>query len=229
MKLVKIVLCALGLMIIGQTGFAQNKNRAIDQVIAIVDTSLVTKLELESRIALIERQFKAANIPLPPSNELRDQVLERLISERIQLNLAKESGVKVSDKDLDRIIGNIAGQNKLSPTEFKDKVEKEGTTFSKYKEELRKEVQLARLREREVDARVQVSESEIDSYIAEKDRGRLLQAGNDEIYLAQMLVSLPANANDSELASAKKKAEDILRDASSEKDFLSYGKRIATP
>ncbi|MFM6961339.1 MAG: SurA N-terminal domain-containing protein, partial [Polynucleobacter victoriensis] len=187
MKLVKIVLCALGLMIIGQTGFAQNKNRAIDQVIAIVDTSLVTKLELENRIALIERQFKAANRPLPPSNELRDQVLERLISERIQLNLAKESGVKVSDKDLDRIIGNIAGQNKLSPTEFKDKVEKEGTTFSKYKEELRKEVQLARLREREVDARVQVSESEIDSYIAEKDRGRLLQAGNDEIYLAQML------------------------------------------
>ena len=229
MKLVTIVLCALGLMIIGQTGFAQNKNRAIDQVIAIVDTSLVTKLELENRIALIEKQFKAANRPLPPSADLREQVLERLISERIQLNLAKESGVKVSDKDLDRIIGNIAGQNKLSPTEFKDKIEKEGTTFSKYKEELRKEVQLARLREREVDARVQVSESEIDSYIAEKDRGRLLQAGNDEIYLAQMLVSLPANANESELAAAKKKAEDILKDAGSEKDFLAYGKRIATP
>ena len=66
-------------------------------------------------------------------------------------------------------------------------------------------------------------------YSPGKSRGRLLQAGNDEIYLAQMLVSLPANANDSELASAKKKAEDILRDASSEKDFLSYGKRIATP
>ena len=183
MKLVKIVLCALGLMILGQTGFAQNKNRAIDQVIAIVDTSLVTKLELENRITLIEKQFKAANRPLPPSADLREQVLERLISERIQLNLAKESGVKVSDKDLDRIVGNIAGQNKLSPAEFKEKIEKEGSTFAKYKEELRKEVQLARLREREVDARVQVSESEIDSYIAEKDRGRLLQAGNDEIYL----------------------------------------------
>ncbi len=67
MKLAKIVLCALGLMILGQTGFAQNKNRAIDQVIAIVDTSLVTKLELENRITLIEKQFKAANRPLPPS------------------------------------------------------------------------------------------------------------------------------------------------------------------
>ena len=229
MKLANIVFSAIALMLFSEMPLAQNKNRSIDEVIAVVDTSLVTKLELESRVAQIEKQFKAANRPLPPADDLRAQVLERLISERIQQNLAKEAGIKISDKELDRILGNIAAQSKLSVPELKAKIEKEGTNFNKYKEEIRKEVQAARLREREVDARVQVSESEIDSYIAEKNRGKILQAGNDEIYLAQLVVALPANASESDIAAAKNKAEDLLKQASLEKDFLGYGKKIALP
>ena len=229
MKLANIVFSAIALMLFSEMPLAQNKNRSIDEVIAVVDTSLVTKLELENRIAQIEKQFKAANRALPPADDLRVQVLERLISDRIQQNLAKEAGIKVSDKDLDRILGNIAAQSKLSVTELKLKIEKEGTSFNKYKEEIRKEVQAARLREREVDARVQVSESEIDSYISEKNRGKVLQAGNDEIYLAQLVVALPANASESEIAAAKNKAEDVLKQASIEKDFLAYGKKVALP
>jgi peptidyl-prolyl cis-trans isomerase SurA len=143
--------------------------------------------------------------------------------------LAREFGIKVNDRDLDRILVNIAGQSKLSVSELRLKVEKEGTNFNKYKEEIRKEVQAVRLREREVDARVQVSESEIDSYISEKNRGKLLQVGNDEIYLAQLVIGLPANANQSDIAAAKNKAEDVLKQASIEKDFLAYGKKIALP
>jgi peptidyl-prolyl cis-trans isomerase SurA len=229
MKLASILFCAIALMLFSEMSLAQNKNKSIDEVIAIVDTSLVTKLELENRVALIEKQFKAANRPLPPANDLKAQVLERLISERIQQNLAKEAGIKVSDRDLDRILGNIAAQSKLSVPELKIKVEKEGTNFNKYKEEIRKEVQAARLREREVDARVQVSESEIDSYISEKNRGKILQAGNDEIYLAQLVIGLPTNASEADVAAAKNKAEDVLKQASIEKDFLAYGKKIALP
>jgi peptidyl-prolyl cis-trans isomerase SurA len=186
MKLANIVLTALALILFSEMPQAQNKNRSIDEVVAVVDTSLVTKLELENRIAQIEKQFKAANRALPPADDLKAQVLERLISERIQQNMAREAGIKVSDRDLERILGNIAAQSKLSVSELKTKIEKEGSNFNKYKEEIRKEVQAARLREREVDARVQVSENEIDSYIAEKNRGKILQAGNDEIYLAQL-------------------------------------------
>ena len=229
MKLANIVFSAVALMLLSEMPLAQNKNRSIDEVIAVVDTSLVTKLELENRVALIEKQFKAANRALPPADDLKAQVLERLISERIQQNLAKEAGIKVSDRDLDRILGNIAAQSKLSVAELKLKVEKEGTNFNKYKEEIRKEVQAARLREREVDARVQVSESEIDSYISEKNRGKVLQAGNDEIYLAQLVVALPVNASESDVLAAKNKAEDVLKQASVEKDFLAYGKKIALP
>jgi peptidyl-prolyl cis-trans isomerase SurA len=229
MKLANIVFSAIALVLFSEMPLAQNKNKSIDEVIAIVDTSLVTKLELENRVALIEKQFKAANRPLPPANDLKAQVLERLISERIQQNLAKEAGIKVSDRDLDRILGNIAAQSKLSVPELKIKIEKEGTNFNKYKEEIRKEVQAARLRAREVDARVQVSESEIDSYISEKNRGKVLQAGNDEIYLVQLLIGLPTNASESDVAAAKNKAEDVLKQASVEKDFLAYGKKIALP
>jgi len=229
MKLANILFSAVALTLFSETPLAQNKNRSIDEVIAVVDTSLVTKLELESRIALIEKQFKAANRALPPADDLRVQVLERLISERIQQNLAREVGIKVSDRDLDRILGNIAAQSKLTVPELKVKIEKEGTNFNKYKEEIRKEAQAARLREREVDARVQVSESEIDSYISEKNRGKLLQAGNDEIYLAQLVIALPVNASESDVAAAKNKAEDVLRQANIEKDFLAYGKKIALP
>ena len=229
MKLANILFSAIALMLFSEMPLAQNKNKSIDEVIAIVDTSLVTKLELENRVALIEKQFKAANRSLPPGDDLKAQVLERLISERIQQNLAKEAGIKVSDRDLDRILGNIAAQSKLSVPELKLKVEKEGTNFNKYKEEIRKEVQAARLREREVDARVQVTESEIDSYISEKNRGKILQAGNDEIYLAQLVIGLPTNASEADVAAAKNKAEDVLKQASIEKDFLAYGKKIALP
>jgi peptidyl-prolyl cis-trans isomerase SurA len=229
MKLANIVFCAIALVLFSEMPLAQNKNRSIDEVIAVVDTSLVTKLELENRIILIQKQFKAANRALPPANELRVQVLERLISERIQQNLARETGIKVNDKDLERILENIAAQGKLSVAELKAKVEKEGTAFNKYKEEIRQEVQAARLREREVDARVKVTESEIDSYISEKNRGKILQAGDDEIYLAQLVIGLPANPNESDVVAAKTKAEDVLKQASIEKDFLAYGKKIALP
>jgi peptidyl-prolyl cis-trans isomerase SurA len=229
MKLANFIFTALALILFSEMPSAQNKNRSIDEVVAVVDTSLVTKLELENRVAQIEKQFKAANRALPPAEDLRDQVLERLISERIQQGLANQAGIKISDKELEKIISNIATQNKLSISELKAKIEKEGTNFNKYREEIRKEVQAARLREREVDARVQVNENEIDSYISEKNRGKLLQAGNDEIYLAQLVISLPVNPSGSDLAVAKSKAEEVFKQASIEKDFLAYGKKMAVP
>jgi peptidyl-prolyl cis-trans isomerase SurA len=227
MKLDKFIFCTLGFAFIGGAVQAQKANQSIDQVVAIVDTSLITKVELERRINLIERQFKAANRQLPPIAELRKQVLERLVSEQIQQNIAKEQGVKVLDTELDRILSSVAGQSKLTVAEFKAKVEKEGTSFNRYKEDLRKEVISSRLREREVDARVRVSEAEIDNYIAEKNRGKNAEAASGEVYLAQLVVGTASNASASDLASAREKAEAILKQALIEKDFLGFSKRTA--
>ena len=227
MKLAKFIFFALGFVFIGGAVQAQKANQSIDQVVAVVDTSLITKVELERRITLIEKQFKASNRQLPPTAELRKQVLERLVSEQIQQNLAREQGIRVLDPELDRILSSVAGQNKLTVVEFKAKVEKEGTSFNRYKEELRKEVIAARLREREVDARVRVSEAEIDNYISEKNRGKNTEAASGEVYLAQLVVGTASNASASDLASAREKAEAILKQALTEKDFLDFSKRIA--
>ena len=227
MKLAKFIFCTLGFAFVGGAVQAQRTNQSIDQVVAVVDTSLITKVELERRINVIERQFKATNRQLPPTAELRKQVLERLVPEQIQQNLAKEQGIRVLDPELDRILISVAGQNKLTVAEFKSKVEKEGTSFNRYKEDLRKEVIAARLREREVDARVRVSEAEIDNYISEKNRGKNTEAASGEVYLAQLVVGTASNASASDLASAREKAEAILKQALIEKDFLGFSKRIA--
>lgn len=227
MKLVNFVVCSLALAVFAQVSMAQNKAQSIDEVVAIVDTGLITKVELNARINQIEKQFKASNRPLPPAAELKKQVLERLISERIQEGLARDTGIKIADKELDKIIENIAAQNKTTVDNLKAKIEKEGLTFNKYREDLRKEVQISRLRERDVDARVQISDAEIDGYIAEKNRSRMNAAANEEVALAQIVVSVNSGASDAEIAAAKLKAEDILKHAASEKDFLAYAKKIA--
>ena len=227
MKLGNFVICSLVLAVFTQVGMAQNKSQSIDEVVAIVDTGLITKVELNTRIAQIEKQFKATNRPLPPAAELKKQVLERLISEKIQEGLARDTGIKVSDKELDKIIENIAAQNKTTVDNLKIKIQKEGLTFNKYREDLRKEVVVSRLRERDVDARVQVSDAEIDGYIQEKNRARMNAAGIEEVALAQIVVSVNSGANDSEMAAAKARAEEILKQAGNEKDFLAYAKKVS--
>jgi len=227
MKLSHLIYCSLVLMAFAKVTVAQNKPQSIDEVVAIVDTGLITKVELNTRIAQIEKQFKASNRPLPPANELKKQVLERLISERIQEGLARDTGIKIADKELDKIIENIAAQNKTTVENLKAKIEKEGLTFKKYREDLRKEVQISRLRERDVDARVQVSDAEIDGYIAEKNRSRASALGNEEVALAQIVVSLNSGASESEVATAKAKAEEIFKQAGNEKDFLAFSKKVA--
>ena len=227
MKLSHLIYCSLVLVAFAKVTVAQNKPQSIDEVVAIVDTGLITKVELNTRIAQIEKQFKASNRPLPPANELKKQVLERLISERIQEGLARDTGIKIADKELDKIIENIAAQNKTTVENLKAKIEKEGLTFKKYREDLRKEVQISRLRERDVDARVQVSDAEIDGYIAEKNRSRASALGNEEVALAQIVVSLNSGASESEVATAKAKAEEIFKQAGNEKDFLAFSKKVA--
>ena len=203
---------------------AQNTSRVIDEVVAIVDTSLVTKKELQDRLNQVEKQLKASNRAIPVE-ELRKQVLERLIIERIQLNLAREQGLRVTDKDLDRIIGNIAAQNKLTVDAFKKKIESEGIRFSKYREDIRQEVTISRLREREVDARIQMTEAEIDSFLSERNRGRA--AVPEEIYLAQLLIPVPNGSSDAELEGIKTKVQELLQQASNEKDFIAFAKKVA--
>jgi peptidyl-prolyl cis-trans isomerase SurA len=214
----------------GTTATVDNKIRNIDGVAAVVNTGYITRKEIDDRVAALQKQ----GIKAPDATEFRKAVLERLIVEKIQMQNAEQEGIKVTNKDLDRIIGDIAAKNKLTYAEFRAKVDASGTSFERYKESLREDVILTRFREREVDARIKISDAEIDNFIAERARaisGRgaapIAGGGPEEIDVAQIFIPLDPGAGVGTQAEAKKKAEALLIAASGDVDFMQLGEMAA--
>ena len=141
-----------------------SKIRNIDGVAAVVNTGYVTRKEIDDRILILQKQ----GAKLPDTANLRQLVFERLIIEKIQLQNAEQEGIVVTNKELDKIIGDIASKNKLSYAEFKEKVISTGTTFERYKETLRDDIIVSRYRERSVDSKIKISDAEIDNFITDR-------------------------------------------------------------
>ena len=187
-----------------------------DAIIAVVNNEVITLQELVDRSRMVERRMRNQGIALPPPAELQRQLLERMIVDRAQLQLAKEVGIRVDDLMLDRAISRIAEQNKMSLQEFRDRLEREGTPFNRFREEIREEIIMQRLREREVDNKIQISESEVDNYLAVDKSATQNQ---QEYNLAQILVRIPENATAEQIAERRKRAEEILQQVRSGGDF----------
>jgi len=212
---------------------SDSKIRNIDGVAAVVNTGYVTRKEIDDRIVALQKQ----GAKLPEASVLRKTVMERLIIEKIQLQEADQNGVVVSDKELDKIIADIAAKNKMSVAEFKQKVVATGSTFERYRQMLRDDVVISRFREREVEAKIKISDAEIDNYIA--DRMRAIAGGGaarsipatpgspEEIDIAQIFVPIDSGAGAGAQAEAKKTAEALLRDARGDVDFLQLGAMAA--
>ncbi|WP_255532507.1 peptidylprolyl isomerase [Polynucleobacter sp. UK-Kesae-W10] len=206
-----------------------SKIRNIDGVAAVVNTGYVTRKEIDDRIVTLQKQ----GTKLPEQSTLRKAILERLIIEKIQLQNAEQEGIKVTNKELDKIIGDIAAKNKLSVAEFKAKVIASGMTMDRYREMLREDIIVGRYREREVEAKIKISDAEIDNFIAERNRGmgggpapRSAPAAKgepEEIDVAQIFIPVDPNAGVGAQAEAKKKAEALLRDAKGDADFVQLG------
>ena len=141
------------------------KIRNIDGVVAVVNTGVVTRKEVDDRIVTLQKQEPVGGKKLPEGEELHKQVLENLILEKIQIQEAEQTGLAVANKELNKIIEDIAVRNKLSMTEFRDTIIKTGMSFESYSELLREDVLKARLREREVDSQIKISDAEIDNFI----------------------------------------------------------------
>ena len=212
---------------------AESKIRNIDGVAAVVNTGYVTRKEIDDRIAMLKKQ----GAKLPEDGSLRKTILDRLILEKVQLQNAEQEGVVVSNKELDKIIGDIAAKNKISVAEFKAKVIASGTTFERYKQLLRDDIMISRYREREVEAKLKISDAEIDNFIAERTRA-IAGAGTprsvpavkgepEEIDVAQIFIPVDSGAGAGAQADAKKKADVLLRDARGDADFLQLGAMAA--
>jgi peptidyl-prolyl cis-trans isomerase SurA len=157
----------------------------LDRIVAIVDQTVVTEQELESRIATVTAQLKKQGTELPPENVLRKQILERLITDTLQIQYAAQTGLKVDDNQLDKTIERIAEQNQMTLTEFSEALAKDGVSMRKFRSDIRNEITIARLREREVDGRVNVTESEIDNFLTSQAANTENQ---DEFEISHILI-----------------------------------------
>jgi peptidyl-prolyl cis-trans isomerase SurA len=189
----------------------------LDRIVAVVNAEVITQRDLSLRIVQVENQLRQGRVPAPPQEVLQRQVLERMVTERAQLQFARETGLRVDDLTLDRTIARIAENNKLSLPEFRVMLEKDGISFTRFREDIRNEIMLQRLREREVEQKIQVSEGEIDNFLAEQKS--VPASANVEYNLSHILVRVPENASPEQVENRRQRAEAALKQIRGGADF----------
>lgn len=186
-----------------------------DRIVAIVGTDVITYVDLRTRLASALKQLQKQGTPLPPQDVLERQMLERLIMDRAQLQYARDSGMRVDDTQLDQAIGRIAAGNKMSVPQFRAALEKDGVQYPGFREEIRNEMIAVRLREREVDSKLVISEGEIDNYLA----NQAATGSGEEYQLAHILLRAPESASPEQLQKLRQRGEDALKRARAGENF----------
>jgi len=206
------------------TAYAQDKSPKsvrqpvlVDAIVAVVNTDVITMKELNDRMQIIEQRMRRQNMQVPPRDVLQKQLLERLIVNRAQMQLARDIGVRVDDVMLDRAVARIAEQNNVTVQTLRDQLERDGVSFARFREEIREEITLQRVREREVDNKLQISESEIDNFLS-STASRNVET-QQELNIAQILVRVPENASAQQVADRKKRAEQAIEQLQSGGEF----------
>ena len=191
--------------------------READFIVAVVNTEPVTNNEVRARIARAQRQLAERGGPQPPADVLRKEMLERLIAERAQLQYARETGLKVDDGALAQAELSIARQNQLATVEqLYQRIQQEGIAVQDFRDDVRNQVLLARLREREIEPKLKVTDTDIDAFIREQTGVR---AGGMDLNMAMILVATPERANAAELARLQARADEVARRAKGGEDF----------
>ena len=196
------------------------KTESADYVVAVVNSEPITNSEVRAAVLRVSNQLKSAAQALPPADELRQGVLERLISDRAQLQLAAESGIVIDEAALDLAEQNLARQNQLDVAGLHQRMAKEGLSAQVLRKQLREQLTLSRLREREVDARVRITDQDVDRVMAEQ-RAANTDPLAQEINLAQLLVAVPEKADAGLVAQLQAKAQALLQRVRAGEDFAS--------
>ncbi|MDZ4099116.1 MAG: peptidylprolyl isomerase [Methylophilaceae bacterium] len=190
--------------------------KKIDRIIAVVDQVVITENELIDRIKTVRSQLEKQDAKVPPADVLQKQILERLINDRLLLQYAAQTGVRVDDTQLDKTVERIAEQNNLSVPDFRAALEQEGMSYRKFREDIRNEIIIARLREREVENRVNVTETEIDNYLTTQSSQGEIQ---DEFEISHILIRTPEDGSPEDLQKLREKAEEAVKRLTEGADF----------
>ncbi|MGD8783326.1 MAG: peptidylprolyl isomerase [Thioalkalispiraceae bacterium] len=208
-KLFSQLIC--GLLLVSQLPlFAEAKRPEIielDHIVAVVNKDVITAVELQDKLSEITRQLRAKNTRLPPESVLRKQVLERMIINQIQLQRAFRSGIRVSDEQLNQIIGQIAANNGLDLIRFRQELESQGYNFASFREQIRSDLIINQLRKREVENKVFVTEQEVRAELASRENDL---GANNEYHLGHILIAVPESARPEQIEQARRKAQGIV-------------------
>lgn len=202
----------------GFTQPAPTGPQAADFIVAIVNSEPITNNEVRTRMLRYEQQLAQQGSPMPPRPQLAREVLERLITEKAQLQVAREEGVKVDDTLVDQAEQNVARQNGIDVSELHRRMQADGMDPNGYREELRNQLMLQRLRDRELESRVKVSELDVDQYLHDQQQNGIDPALT-QLNLAHILVAVPENATEAQVGAARAKAQGLLERARAGEDF----------
>lgn len=187
-----------------------------DRIVAVVNDEVITLYELRNRLEGAVSQLRRQGTPLPPRDVLEQQMLERMVMDKVQLQHARDIGVRVDDAQLDQAIQRIAASNNLSMGQFRQALERDGMQFAKFREDIRNEMIIVRVREREVDSKIVISEGEIDNYL-QSEAGKGGTAEQFEV--AHILLRSPESASPEQIGTLKAKADQILERAAKGENF----------
>ncbi len=200
---------------------------ALDRIVAIVNDDVITERELLRQMALVSNQLRANKRPMPPTDVLLPQVLDQMITQKTEMQLAQRLGINVDDLSLDNTLRGIASDNGMSIEQFRDALAKEGTAWVDFREQIRKEIVINRLHKREVIDRIQISDKEIDDALNMKRGQQNSGKANAQYHVRQILIALPESATPDDVAKARSKAENTLQALRDGGDFAALAASVS--
>ncbi|HED13080.1 MAG TPA: molecular chaperone SurA, partial [Gammaproteobacteria bacterium] len=196
----------------------------LDHIVAVVNKDVITAEELKHKQKSVVSRLRAKQTRLPPESILRKQILDQMIVTRIQLQLAYDRGIRISDEQLNRIIEQIAADNKMDSSSFREELVSQGYNFATFREEIRNDVIIKQLRKRQISNKIFVTEQEVNAELAnlESKQGR-----DQEYHLGHILIAVPESSRPEEVAAARQKAEEVIGQLKLGRDFSEMAIRVS--
>ncbi|CAD6880875.1 Periplasmic chaperone and peptidyl-prolyl cis-trans isomerase of outer membrane proteins SurA (EC 5.2.1.8) [Methylomonas albis] len=195
---------------------APGQAQVLDRIVAVVEEDVVLERELNNEVAVITNKLSSNNVTMPPEFVLRKQVLERMVVDKLQRQLAAKSGVQVSDEMLSASVADIASRNGLSVESFRQELSKQGMEYKAFEDNLRNEIIINQLRGREIGSRVKVTDAEVLHYMETQSKAGL---SNSQYHLGHILIAVSEAASATAIQKAKDKADQVIADLRGGKDF----------
>jgi len=214
----------LGLIILFLTQSFSLAYSPLDHIVAVVNEDVIMKSELENKIYTINEKMKEQGANAPPESILKRQVLNNLIQNRIQLQLAAMIGIKVNDENLNQTISNIAAESQITLEQFREILEKDGYNYEQFREDVRNQITLTQLRKRQVTNRIIVSEKEIDNFLTNDNSQGIFQT---EIRLSHILFSLSETATEDEITQTEQMASEVRDELLMGADFAKIASTVS--